>query len=709
MISGMTALAGPRPARSDRVSVPQRLPVLFGLVAGCLLLVIYYSPGPGYGGCRYLTGGLLSPAISVQRWDLSIWLQLLGPIAATALGLGLARWWPYLLTTSAIMVLPGVLDALQLDVPRDYVSLAAVSGPFLAFVALLAGAQGLGRSSVGWGAGVVALIPCLHVIGATLSSAFTWVSYGGPGAAVPISGLAVWHAVLLGLVFAGLAPVLRRCRRGDPAVAAAVGRWGMPRARLVLAGTSAMCIAIPQSLVSTRQVADLLGIDPSTLVRHQAAQAAVVGVISLVLVALFAATTGLWSLGSALIAATVQAALVVPIDVAMGAIGFHSAAAWLATLAGLLAGAGVAAGRWRFALAATFAVAAATALFIAFAATSGDPEKLFDQRVEMPGVIILVLCLAAAGSILGATAPVLAPRGALPVVLGPLASMLGASWLQAGRASYESAWNSTDSGSSVEWSMSAVMLVLAAVGIAGLGGAQLLAHRRAERRHAEQIRLEAAAAERDRLARPIHDGVLQVLALMQRQGSELGDQGMELAALAGEQEIALRSLLTGGAGVTSGASPTAGTASGSGASPTEDLRVPLHALGSKAIEVATPPRAVRLPAEAAAEVIAAVRAALDNVRRHAGDGARAWILLEDERDGVRVTVRDDGVGFGPDRLAEAAQAGRLGIAQSIRGRIADLGGSTTIESRPGEGTEVEVRVPRWAGGSTRSFPAADVA
>jgi signal transduction histidine kinase len=115
-----------------------------------------------------------------------------------------------------------------------------------------------------------------------------------------------------------------------------------------------------------------------------------------------------------------------------------------------------------------------------------------------------------------------------------------------------------------------------------------------------------------------------------------------------------------------------------------------------AAEVATPAQQVELPSAIASEVVAAVRAALDNVRKHvgAGAGARASILLEDERDGVRVTVRDDGTGLPPGRPAEAAEAGRLGIAQSMRGRIADCGGTTTIDSRPGQGTEVEFWVPR---------------
>jgi signal transduction histidine kinase len=49
---------------------------------------------------------------------------------------------------------------------------------------------------------------------------------------------------------------------------------------------------------------------------------------------------------------------------------------------------------------------------------------------------------------------------------------------------------------------------------------------------------------------------------------------------------------------------------------------------------------------------------------------------------------------GAGRLAEAAAAGRLGVSHSIQGRVRDLGGSAEIRSLPGEGTEVELRVPR---------------
>jgi len=49
-------------------------------------------------------------------------------------------------------------------------------------------------------------------------------------------------------------------------------------------------------------------------------------------------------------------------------------------------------------------------------------------------------------------------------------------------------------------------------------------------------------------------------------------------------------------------------------------------------------------------------------------------------DAVTVSVRDDGPGIADDRLDEAAAAGRLGVVQSIRGRIRDIGGSVTISS-----------------------------
>jgi signal transduction histidine kinase len=220
--------------------------------------------------------------------------------------------------------------------------------------------------------------------------------------------------------------------------------------------------------------------------------------------------------------------------------------------------------------------------------------------------------------------------------------------------------------------------------------------REAEARLARAVELEAATRERERLARRIHDSVLQVLAMVQRRGGEAGGEAAELGRLAGEQEAALRALIgagpaTGSAAVVAGVpAPRPGTGSGREA----DLRPLLTGQASAAVTVSTPATPVPLPEHAAQEVAAAVAAALDNVRRHCGDGARAWVLLEDGPGEVTVSVRDDGPGMPPGRLDDAAASGRLGVAQSIRGRVRDLGGTVAIVSAPGEGTEIEMTVPR---------------
>ncbi|MBM9505480.1 MacS family sensor histidine kinase [Actinacidiphila acididurans] len=207
--------------------------------------------------------------------------------------------------------------------------------------------------------------------------------------------------------------------------------------------------------------------------------------------------------------------------------------------------------------------------------------------------------------------------------------------------------------------------------------------RASERTLARALRIEAATRERERLARDIHDGVLQVLAMVKRRGDRAGGEAAELGRLAGQQEAALRALISG----------ERAAAEDAPAGP-RDLRGLLAPLASTTVTVSAPATPVPLDPVAAAEVAAAVGAALDNVRRHAGPRAHAWILVEDEDGTVLVTVRDDGPGIPDGRLAAAEREGRLGVAQSIRGRLRDLGGTATLISVPGEGTEVELRLPR---------------
>jgi signal transduction histidine kinase len=191
---------------------------------------------------------------------------------------------------------------------------------------------------------------------------------------------------------------------------------------------------------------------------------------------------------------------------------------------------------------------------------------------------------------------------------------------------------------------------------------------------------EAATRERERLARGIHDSVLQVLALVQRRGNELGGEAAELGRLAGEQEAALRTLVSGAASTVNGG--------------LVDVRLPLSLHAAPNLTVSAPATPVWLPAQAARELVAAVGATVENIRRHCPPEVRAWMLIEDESAAVTVTVRDDGPGIPDGRLEQAAGEGRLGLAVSVRGRIRDVGGTVTVVTGPGEGTEIEIRVPR---------------
>ncbi|GIJ10383.1 histidine kinase [Micromonospora andamanensis] len=223
----------------------------------------------------------------------------------------------------------------------------------------------------------------------------------------------------------------------------------------------------------------------------------------------------------------------------------------------------------------------------------------------------------------------------------------------------------------------AILMLLAGVVVGHVARLSVTAGERLHR----AVELEAATRERERLARDIHDSVLQVLALVQRRGAHLDGEAGELARLAGEQEVALRSLISAAGPVPAGA-----------ADAPVDLRTLLGRHASATVSLSAPAGPVPLPPPVARELAAAVGAALDNAARHGG--GRAWVLVEDEGAVVTVSIRDEGPGFPPDRLAEAVAQGRLGVAQAIRGRLADLGGTARINSTPGAGTEVELTVPR---------------
>jgi signal transduction histidine kinase len=258
------------------------------------------------------------------------------------------------------------------------------------------------------------------------------------------------------------------------------------------------------------------------------------------------------------------------------------------------------------------------------------------------------------------------------IVFGPIGGMLTGVVVMAASAALKGYIN-------IDLGRNATIVIELAVGLAVGMAAQT-----ARRAHAElekAARLAASLEERERLSRQVHDGAIQVLALMSRRGREIGGETAELAELAGEQERALRRLVS---------SADAEAAVGE----LTDVGALLRRRASDRVSVSVPADPVLLDANVAEELSAAAGNALDNVAAHAGPDARAYVLLEDLGDSVTVSIRDDGIGIPEGRLEEAVDQGRVGVAKSIVGRMNWLGGSAKLNTGPECGTEWELTIPR---------------
>lgn len=214
-----------------------------------------------------------------------------------------------------------------------------------------------------------------------------------------------------------------------------------------------------------------------------------------------------------------------------------------------------------------------------------------------------------------------------------------------------------------------------AILIAGPWGWRLVTALGSERR--ERIRSE----ERAEMAAHLHDSVLQTLALIQR-----SDQPREMVALARSQERELRAWLMGKEpAVVDGSAPPATVAQAVekvGATVELQFKVPVEV-----VTVGDTPLDERLQA-----IVDATREGAVNAAKHSG-ADQISLYVEVEPQAVTAFVRDQGCGFDP----ESAAPDRRGIAHSIRGRMLRAGGTATIVSEPGGGTEVQLVLPRPQG------------
>jgi signal transduction histidine kinase/phage shock protein PspC (stress-responsive transcriptional regulator) len=251
-------------------------------------------------------------------------------------------------------------------------------------------------------------------------------------------------------------------------------------------------------------------------------------------------------------------------------------------------------------------------------------------------------------------------RGALVRILA------GAACIVAGLAAFVvsiDSWRALRGGA-----IGAVVVIVGIALILGPGMWDLVNQLVAERR--ERIRSD----ERADVAAHLHDSVLQTLALVQRRA----DDPREVVRLARMQERELRSWLLNG--------ERSVDVEGSLGTALERIAAEVETEHGVPVEVV---RVRDCPAAGLQPLLLAAREAIVNAVRHSGASTVA-VYLEVEPQRVSVFVRDRGRGFD---VADVA-ADRRGISGSIVDRLTRAGGVGEVRSTPGEGTEVEMSLPR---------------
>jgi signal transduction histidine kinase len=178
--------------------------------------------------------------------------------------------------------------------------------------------------------------------------------------------------------------------------------------------------------------------------------------------------------------------------------------------------------------------------------------------------------------------------------------------------------------------------------------------------------------ERQRFAAHLHDSVLQTLALIQRQAAD----PEAVTKLARRQEHALRAWMAGETDLTSATVAGAVRDVIAEVEDEQGIKVEMTAIGDTKLD------------DHSEELVAAAREALRNAARHA-PGAPVNVFLNINGQGVELFVRDSGPGF----EFGAVPAERRGLRDAVIGRMSLAGGTAIVESNPGEGTEIVLRLP----------------
>jgi PAS domain S-box-containing protein len=217
----------------------------------------------------------------------------------------------------------------------------------------------------------------------------------------------------------------------------------------------------------------------------------------------------------------------------------------------------------------------------------------------------------------------------------------------------------------------------------------VVAHDVTGRKRAERMLEEIREAERNRLARELHDSTLQdiVYALQEVQVMQVVSGDDLNPALEATAEALKRSVEgLRGAIFELRLKETLDRSVVSSLENLVDLNRRMARGRYEAVLVAEDDFPARLPDKAGQELTRLVQEALTNVRRHAEAGhVRVELGLDGQL--AYVEVSDDGCGFDPERATTGI--GR----QSMRHRALELGGEFGVESAPGEGTRVRFSIP----------------
>ncbi|MCU1546091.1 MAG: histidine kinase [Homoserinimonas sp.] len=207
------------------------------------------------------------------------------------------------------------------------------------------------------------------------------------------------------------------------------------------------------------------------------------------------------------------------------------------------------------------------------------------------------------------------------------------------------------------------------------------------RAHRTERRASETEAQRRQSARLLHDTVLATLTLLAHSGVGVAPEAMREQAA--DDARLLRQLRLGVAPVPTSSGqynlePVQETALGTTLESVKQrfgrmgLEVSWHGTGQ-----------VLLPSDVLDAFLLALAECLENVRRHAGV-TDAHVTITDDDTTVRAMVTDSGVGFDIKNVDEA----RLGLKDSVIGRLSEVGGSARLFSAAGAGTTVVLEVPR---------------